>query len=76
MYGSADEGGGVTLQLRDVDELDSKNGFASVLAQLQDEDAAALSISYSDSDALANVLLDSNFPNTTASSATGNDKFD
>ncbi|XP_018899320.2 uncharacterized protein [Bemisia tabaci] len=62
MYGAADEGG-VTLQLRDVDDLDSKSSLASVLAQLQEEDAAALSISYTD-DSLANVLLDSNFPSS------------
>uniref|UniRef100_A0A1B6CCX3 Protein krueppel n=1 Tax=Clastoptera arizonana TaxID=38151 RepID=A0A1B6CCX3_9HEMI len=58
MYSSTTGEGSVTLQLRDTDELDDKNGgLASVLARLQQEDAT-LSISYQDPEMLTEGSID------------------
>lgn len=56
MYSSAGEGS-VTLQLRDAEDLEDKGSLASVLARLQQEDAT-LSISYQDSEMLAEGSID------------------
>lgn len=57
MYSSTGAEGSVTLQLRDADDLDDKSGLASVLARLQQDDSA-LSISYQDTDVLAEGGID------------------
>lgn len=55
MYSTSSEG--VTLQLRDTDDMDDKSGLASVLARLQQEDAT-LSISYQDTEMLTEGSID------------------
>ncbi|KAK6639189.1 hypothetical protein RUM43_007459 [Polyplax serrata] len=55
MYSTTSEG--VTLQLRDTDDIDDKAGLASVLARLQQEDAT-LSISYQETEMLAESSID------------------
>lgn len=55
MYSTSSEG--VTLQLRDADDMDEKSGLASVLARLQQEDGT-LSISYQDTEMLAEGSID------------------
>lgn len=55
MYSTSSEG--VTLQLRDADDVDEKGGLASVLARLQHEDGT-LSISYQDTEMLAEGSID------------------
>ncbi|XP_075222502.1 uncharacterized protein LOC142325068 isoform X2 [Lycorma delicatula] len=55
MYSSAGEGS-VTLQLRDTEDLEDKGSLASVLARLQED--ATLSISYQDSEMLAEGSID------------------
>ncbi|KAL0269087.1 UNVERIFIED_CONTAM: hypothetical protein PYX00_006923 [Menopon gallinae] len=55
MYSTSSEG--VTLQLRDTDDLDDKSGLASVLARLQQDDAT-LSISYQDTEMLTEGSID------------------
>lgn len=55
MYSTSSEG--VTLQLRDTDDMDDKTGLASVLARLQQEDAT-LSISYQDTEMLTEGSID------------------
>lgn len=57
MYSTAADGN-VTLQLRDSDDLERSGGLATMLARLQESDAATLSISYQDTDILSDGSID------------------
>ncbi|KAL1110099.1 hypothetical protein AAG570_008176 [Ranatra chinensis] len=79
MYSATSGDGGVTLQLRDSDEMDDKSeGLGSVLARIHHQPDNTLSISYpSDIDGSIDVLLATSTLNTSGDAGSGGfDLFD